>query len=379
MGLILPQTVEVKISVSNRKHYIEKGYGIVKFGDIITVNVLDLPYQSSVKVKVECDVCKKEIEKKYAQVTDLISKDNLIICNNQACINKKIERTCMKRYGVKSTNQTKAKKNKIKNTLQQNYGVDSPFLSQTIRNKAKQTTFDRYGVDNAAKSQQVIDKMLETNNKKYGGDAPMCSNEIKNKSVATCQLKYGCNNPMQNSKVKNKVKQTNRERYGCECVFQSEEIQKKAFKTLRSNGNTIHCSRQQTYLANLLNGEVNVPLTGYWVDIILKDKKIDLEYDGGGHTLCITRNQCTEEQFNQKEREREIKIYERGYKTIRIISKKDKLPSDEIILNLIKKFADFNFKVIRIDIDEGTIDIDYKEKLNYEFGTLREITDKDLK
>ena len=379
MGLILPQTVKVRTGAITCKHYREKGYEFEKCGDMITVNVLDLPYKSSVKVKVKCDVCGKEIEKEYAKVTDLISKDNLIICNNQACINKKIERTCMKRYGVKSTNQTKVKKDKIKKTLQQNYGVDSPFLSQTIRDRAKKTIIDKYGVDNVAKSKQIIDKMIETNNKKYGGDAPMCSNEIKNKSAATCQLKYGCDNPMQNSKVKNKVKQTNIERYGCECVFQSEEIQKKSFNTLRSNGNTVHCSRQQIYLANLLNGEVNVPLTGYWADIILKDKKIDLEYDGGGHTLCITRNQCTEEQFNQKEREREIKIYERGYKTIRIISKKDKLPSDEVILNLIKKFANFDFKVIRIDIDEGTINIDYKEKLNYEFGELREITDKDLK
>lgn len=379
MGLILPQTVSIRTNGMNCKYFREKGYEFEKCGDFIEVNVLDLKKGSGTKVKIICDICGKEIEKKYGQVVDSISKNNLVICSNQACINKKIERTCMKRYGVKSTNQTKAKKEQIKNTLQQNYGVDSPFLSQTIKDRAKQTSFNRYGVDNPAKSQQVIDKMLETNNKKYGGDAPMCSKEIKNKSVATCQAKYGCNNPMQNNKVKNKVKQTNRERYGCECVFQSEEIQKKAFKTLRSNGNTIHCSRQQTYLANLLNGEVNVPLTGYWADIILKDKKIDLEYDGGGHTLCITRNQCTEEQFNQKEREREIKIYERGYKTIRIISKKDKLPSDEVILNLIKKFADFNFKVIRIDIDEGTIDIDYKEKQNYEFGTLREITDKDLK
>lgn len=379
MGLVIPQTVNIRTSGSNCKYFREKGYEFEKCGEFIEVNVLDLKKCSTIKVKYKCDFCGKETEKEYYYVTDSISKNIPIICNNQACINKKIERTCMERYGVKSTNQTKAKKEQIKNTLQQNYGVDSPFLSQTIKDRAKQTSFNRYGVDNPAKSQQVIDKMLETNNKKYGGDAPMCSKEIKNKSVATCQAKYGCNNPMQNNKVKNKVKQTNRERYGCECVFQSEEIQKKAFKTLRSNGNIIHCSRQQTYLANLLNGEVNVPLTGYWADIILKDKKIDLEYDGGGHTLCITRNQCTEEQFNQKEREREIKIYERGYKTIRIISKKDKLPSDEVILNLIKKFADFNFKVIRIDIDEGTIDIDYKEKLNYEFGTLREITDKDLK
>ena len=34
--------------------------------------------------------------------------------------------------------------------------------------------------------------------------------------------------------------------------------------------------------------------------------------------------------------------------------------------------------MIRIDIDEGTIDKDYNEKWNCKFGELRKIKDKDL-
>ena len=312
MGLILPQTVKVRVSKNMCKYYRKKGYKFERSGDIIEVNVLDLPKGSATKVKIICDICGKEKEICYGDVVKNNEENKLITCASISCMNKKCENTCMKKYKVKY----------------------------------------------ALQSKEIRDKGIQTLKEKYGEDIT---------------------NVFQATEVKEKIKNTNEERYGHACTLRNEEIQKKAFKTLRSNGNTIHCSRQQTYLANLLNGEVNVPLTGYWADIILKDKKIDLEYDGGGHTLCITRNQCTEEQFNQKEREREIKIYERGYKTIRIISKKDKLPSDEVILNLIKKFANFDFKVIRIDIDEGTINIDYKEKLNYEFGELREITDKDLK
>ena len=38
-----------------------------------------------------------------------------------------------------------------------------------------------------------------------------------------------------------------------------------------------------------------------------------------------------------------------------------------------------NFKVIRIDFEEGTIEKDYNEKIIYDFGILRRITKKKLK
>lgn len=67
------------------------------------------------------------------------------------------------------------------------------------------------------------------------------------------------------------------------------------------------------------------------------------------------------------------------YKIIRIISKRDNLPSDETILNLIEGFKNSSFKVIRINFEEGTIEKDYQEKSYYNFGKLRKITKKDLK
>ena len=47
MGLIVPQTVKVKISNRTCKYYREKGYTFKKRGDIIEVNVLDLPKKFS--------------------------------------------------------------------------------------------------------------------------------------------------------------------------------------------------------------------------------------------------------------------------------------------------------------------------------------------
>ena len=61
MGLILPQTVKVKIHPSNYKHFKEKGYKFKKCGDIIEVNVLDLQRCSNIKIKIKCDICGKGV------------------------------------------------------------------------------------------------------------------------------------------------------------------------------------------------------------------------------------------------------------------------------------------------------------------------------
>ena len=78
------------------------------------------------------------------------------------------------------------------------------------------------------------------------------------------------------------------------------------------------------------------------------------------------------------EKEREDKIINDGYKMIRFIATKDRIPSDEIILNLIEEFKNSDFKVVRIDFEKGTIEKDYNEKSHHDFGKLRKITKKDL-
>ena len=78
------------------------------------------------------------------------------------------------------------------------------------------------------------------------------------------------------------------------------------------------------------------------------------------------------------EKEREDKIINNGYRMIRFIATKDRIPSDEVILNLVNEFKNSDFKVVRIDFEKGTIEKDYKEKSRHNFGELRKITQKDL-
>ena len=116
------------------------------------------------------------------------------------------------------------------------------------------------------------------------------------------------------------------------------------------------------------------------VDICFEEEKIAIEYDGGGHFLgdIMNGNAFPTKEALLKEKNREDSIVNKGYKVIRFIATKDRIPSDEIILNLVNEFKNLNFKVIRIDFEEGTIEKDYNEKWHCNFGELRKITQKDL-
>lgn len=441
MGLILPQIIKVRTNVANYKHYRNMGYEFEKVGDFIEVHVLDLPRTSAIKVKCFCDFCKKETEVYYGRVVQQAKiscgnkscalKRSKLTCterynvDNPSKVQKIKEKkiaTCRANYGVDHPSQSKEIQDRVKETCQTKYGVDNPaqakevqdkmkktckerydceyaIQSEKVKNSIKETCRKKYGVDNPAQAKEVQNKIKITNNERYGGDTPLCSKkvrdkakittmkhygvenpaqaeEVQNKMKETCKERYGHEHALQCEKIKNKVKETCRKKYGCDCYTSSEDFKNKTRNTWSFNNHEGPCSRQQKYLANLINGKINIPVAGYWADIV-KENTI-IEYDGSGHALNVIRKQCTQEEFDLKERIREEKICEKGYRMIRVISKKDKMPSDEIILNLVDELKNSDFKIIRINIDEGTISKNDTEKWNYNFGKLRRITKKSL-
>ena len=451
MGLILPQTVKVKITLRNRRYFKEKGYEFEKLGDIIVVNVLDLHPGSTVKVKYKCDFCGKETEVLYGDVSKAKKNNALLTCKDRSCTNKKREYTSLKKYGVTSPNQLKTVKDKKINTCQEKYGVDNPFQSKKIQEKIKTTCREHHGVDYPMQSSKIQDKSVKTLKEKYGDNitnisqvkeiqdkrqqtwkenygedvtSPFQIESVKEKIKATCREHLGVDCPLKSDSIKDKIKATNVEKYGSENPFGSKKIQKKIKETMMTNHGVEHalqnkeiqnrmkatckerygnenylasddfknktrdiwsfnghdgpCSKQQRYIANLVNGKINAVISGYWADIVLENEKIDLEYDGGGHNLCVMRKQCTQEEFDLKEKQREDKIINGGFRMIRFITAKDRIPSDEVIVNLVNEFKNSNFKVVRIDFEKGTIEKDYNEKTIYNFGNLRRITKEDL-
>ena len=360
MGLILPQTVKVRIGKRICKYYREKGYEFEKCGDFIEVNVLDLPKKSGTKVKIICDVCGKEAEICYGDFVKYNEENKLITCGSDSCKRKKTEDTCMEKYGSKSPFESKEIQDKIKATWQKNYGEDitSPFQVENVKNKAKATILERHGTQSPFGSKEIQDKIKATWQKNYGEDIE---------------------NPFQVESVKEKSKQTMLNNYGVEHALQNRELLNKVLDSFQFN-NTGPCSRAQKYIHFLIGGTLNKHVCNSLVDICFEEEKTAIEYDGGGHFLTdiFNGNKTLSKEAFLKEKNREDSIVNKGYKVIRFIATKDRIPSDEVILSLIEEFKNSDFKVIRINFEEGTIEKDYNEKSHYNFGELRKITQKDL-
>ena len=406
MGLILPQTVKVRIGSINYQYYKEKGYEFKKCGDIIEVNVLDLYPGSPTKVKIICDVCGKEAEVRYCRVVEYNEENKLITCGSNFCKHKKTENTNLKKYGVRNVAQSQEVQNKMKDTNLEHHGCEYPMQNEEIRNKGIRTLKEKYGenIINIGQVQDVKDKIKATLKEKYGEgitcslqvesvkektkqtwlknyevDHPFKSEEIKNKVKATNLERHGAENPMQCEEIKNKARNTCKERHGVENPMQNKEIKNKALDSFQFNG-TGPCSRQQKYIHFLIGGALNKRACNSLVDICFEEEKTAIEYDGGGHFLGdkMNGNKTPSKEALLKEKERENKIINNGYKMIRFIATKDRIPSDEVILNLVEGFKNSDFKVIRINFEEGTIDRDYEEKWYCNFGKLRKITKEDL-
>ena len=408
MGLIVPQTVKVRINKRMCKYYREKGYKFKKCGDIIEVNVLDLPKGSRYMVKIVCDICGKESEMWYYTVVKCNEKNELITCRSNSCKHKKYEDTCTKKYGVNNPMQCKEIQDKVKDTNLGRYGAESPFGSkeiqdkikdtwqknygeniinpfqvESIREKSKQTWQKNYGegIINPGQAQVVKDKIKNTWKNNYGEDitCPFQVESVKEKSKQTMLNNYSVEYAMQNKEIQNKMKTTNLERHGAENPMQNEEIKNKVLDSFQFNG-TGPCSRAQRYINYILNGNLNKRICGSLVDIYIEKENIIIEHDGGGHFLgdIMNGNKTPTKESLLYEKEREDKIINNGYRMIRFIATKDRIPSDEVILNLVNEFKNSDFKVVRIDFEKGTIEKDYEEKSYRNFGKLRKITKEDL-
>ena len=294
-----------------------------------------------------------------------------------------IKATCINRHGCECPLQNKEIQNKIKKTWQKRYNVDNPSKAQEIKDKKKNTCQIHFGVDNPFESKEIQDKIKNTWQKNYGENIinPGQAQVVKDKIKTTWKNNYGedIENPFQVESVKEKSKQTLLKNYGVDNPMKNEEIKNKALNSFQFNG-TGPSSRAQRYINYILNGTLNKNICGSLADIYMEKENIIIEHDGSGHFLrdIINGNKTPTKEAILYEKQREDKIINNGYRMIRFIATKDRIPSDEVILNLIEGFKNSDFNVIRINFEEGTIDRDYQEKWYCNFGELRNITKEDL-
>ena len=133
---------------------------------------------------------------------------------NDIVVRKKIEKTCIKKFGSKTNLTSKETINKIKQTNLNRYGVDNPFKSEKIKEKIKQTNLRKYGCENPRQNEKIKQKGISTSIKKYGYESPNQSDKIKQKKIHTCNRHYNVNYPSQSKEIQKRIKQTCFDRYG---------------------------------------------------------------------------------------------------------------------------------------------------------------------
>lgn len=333
--MILTKEVEVIPSGKMISYYKNKGYD-AKYHVPLLVKVEDLSSGSKTKIEVQCDYCGEIKTIQYNDYLKSIKLEGKYSCIR--CAYNKAFKTNLRLYGSES-------------------------YSSTIecRDKVIKTNIDKYGVRNSAMLENVKEKIKQTNLKKYGCEYSLQSNIVKEKSRKTCLAKYGVEYALQSDKIREK---------GAQTYFKHSSKE---------------CSKQQFYLYSLYKisegVELNYPILCYNVDICFPSENLVLEYDGGGHDLPIKTGRLTQEEFNQKEIIRNNTVKKAGYKQMRIISSKDKLPSDQILLQMLddakQYFSQYpNHSWIEFNIDTSTVrSVEYKDGVCYDYGNLRTIKD----
>lgn len=356
--ILKEQKINIKVWSHNINHFKNIGYE-VKMGDEIKINLMDLPRDSTREVKVLCDFCLEKgretlIKKRYKIALLNLENNSKDCCKN--CKNEKGRETLMREHGVSSPMQLESVKNKFKNSCIAKYGVENPSQSDIIKEKKKITNIEKHGTNHYFQTQEFKIKAKKSNLNKYGVSHHTKSDIYKKNYKNSILKKYGVENPAQSIIVKQKYKKTCLDKYGVDSFYKSDVFKRKAHQTMYENG-TAPASKQQRYINKLLDGELNYPFKGSYIDIVLINEKICIEYDGSGHDLGVKFG-FPKETFINKEKTRQNKIINGGWKLIKIISTKDLLPSDEKIIELInfcKNYLNKEHSWININVDNSEI------------------------
>lgn len=373
--MLISKTAKIRIANPNKKHYELLGYKDIKNGDIIEVQINELPTESHVPIQCKCDYCGENIEMEYRnylkRINGVVGK---IACKK--CAGKKERESNLIKYGVPSPMCLKSTQEKAKQTTMNHYGVEIPSKSPEIKNKIKETFIKHYGVDHVSKTPEFQERLKETRMKKYGVPHILQVDEFKEKARLTTLEKFGVENASQSEEIKQKKKETLLKNYGVEFGTQSPIIREKMCKTLFEN-QTVATSSQQKYICKLYNMTLNYPIGTYNVDMCDINNKLICEYDGGGHRLDVKLGDLTNDEFDQKEIVRNNIIKRKGYKIFRIISSKDKLPTDEVLLQILNNsrqyFSNYpNHSWIEFDIDNNCVrNAENKKGVPFDFGKLK--------
>lgn len=186
--MILTENIDIKMNSKWISRYREIGYKC-RVGDIISVNILDLPKNSHAIVCVMCDICGNEKNLKYQVYNKNLTKYNFYGCSIK-CSDIKYRKTCIEKYGVESSSQSEVVKDKFKKTCIEKFGFSNPNKDLDIRKKISKTNIQRYGCVNPFESQKIKNMIKDSNLGKYGFEYASQSGYVKEKIKKT-RIKNG--------------------------------------------------------------------------------------------------------------------------------------------------------------------------------------------
>lgn len=402
--MIITETVKIVPVFKAITRYKELGYAFEK-GDEIDVRVSDLPWASSARILAKCDEpdCNNIKEISYHSYNLTIRKNGFYRCFQ--CGQKEKEKVFLEKYGVDNPMKIKEIQQKVVETTLERHGYRYTFEKEDFQEDKKQICLKKYGVEHQLQSQEIKDKVVKTNLEKYGTEYGLQNEEIKNKIKETNLEKYGFEHATQNEEIKEKIAQTNLKRYGFRSPTQNPEIRKKqiesckmlygvknpmqSLEVIQKSRQTMYenqsqqSSTQQEYLHNLFGGELNYPVSCYSADILMSDG-IDIEYNGSGHNAEVKMGAISQKEFERNQIIRSKTFKEYGYKMMLITSKYDKLPSDDVLLEMLSDARSFfsanpDRSWIEFDIDLSVVrNAEHLNGLPYTFGDIRKIRKFDV-
>jgi very-short-patch-repair endonuclease len=251
----------------------------------------------------------------------------------------KRKKTCLEKYGSESFLASDIAKEKIAKTNIEKYGGRSPMKDSMVVEHRKQNCLEKYGVDSTNKIPEIRDKYEKTMLERYGSDRK----EILNKTKKTCIEKYGEN---YNEIFQKRAEDAMIEKYGKKCSMQVDFIREKMLKTLSENVSSKMEDSVYETLKDIYGEKVQHSVVQYdfILDFVLNidDCKINIEYDGWyWHKDRL-----------EADKRRNNFLINRGYKVLRIRSKRD-LPTKEQIVTCIDYLVKDNhtYKELNLDID----------------------------
>ncbi len=225
--MIKEEKVLIKINIRNITYYRNLNYDIN--GKELLVDIKDLNPSSKVRVTATCELCGNEKELLYCKYIMNKNRNGKGFYSCFKCKNIEKEKTCIKKYGVKSYSMT----DEFRTTESEKWkGI------QKGAEKSKKTLMERYGVDSYFKTD-----IMRERNREW-----MSSDEFKEKSRVVMLEKYGVESYAKTDEFKKrisdnkttiveKIRKTFMEKYGKDWISQVDEIKEKVKRTLEKNGN----------------------------------------------------------------------------------------------------------------------------------------------